>query len=203
MPGSGFTKRGPFVQGSLPAANADFLNAVEDALDELSWHESGQQTGITVYAITWPSWARVIDVEVDGSIASATLPHTIALQPSGGGSSLNGRNLRKYKFINTVDTPGEGIANDSQTRDVGLALCYNDSAAAPADVLAKGTFSFRTGLGAAKATTKSRGAANASVNSMDLDGQVYTVATPATVTVKFNVGNAATFTGRIRWRFRA
>lgn len=210
-------KRG--TEASMPAAAAGNKNWIWFATDTGAWYFStGAAWVLLAYgwvdldlaavasqAIAVPAWAKEIEVEVDGRMSlGAGSQGFIMVQPSGGGTSLNGRCMRVYRGINSVEgTYGPTAENSVPTRDQGWALAVVENW--PQDTLAKGTFSFgRTGVGLAHSTIRPNPQSDSTMQGDTYESMTYGIGQATTITVKFNVNAAAgRFTGKLRYQFRA
>lgn len=166
-----------------------------------AWTEVDLTAQSTYTIPNFPADKREIEIELDGRLAGTTVAY-VAVQPQGTGTSLNSRNIRKFMYINAADTTGEGVSNDAGTQNVGFVIGTLESAQVDTFIEAKLDFA-RTGVGKATASAKRRDVSDNAIVSHEYKGGLSTVAQPTSLLVKFNQGNACTFTGKLRYRFKS
>lgn len=184
--------------GRVIAVPADAVGSILTQDDD-AWVEVDIAAQATYTIPNFPADKKIVEIELSGRFAGA-FPAWTVVQPQGGGATLNARIARKLFGINGVEATFEGIEDQASSRDAGLGLAFPE--ANPTDVSVSGVFDFRTGLGRAYGVNKNRDVANTSVLANELVSMLYAIAQPTSLLVKFNQGNAATFTGKLRYRFK-
>lgn len=156
----------------------------------------------TSYSIVIPTGYTVLELELGGSHASPGGNAWYMVQPTGPGTSLNGRNVRYTSTINTVEGVSSGVNNDANTRDLGFSLAVTNNTN-PCGIFATGVFDFGNGISHAVSARKDRSTTNSSMDRDHWSGFLYGAPqTPTGVTINFISGAGGTLTGTLRYKFR-